>query len=273
MLPFFRKIRYRLASDNQFFKYSRYAIGEIFLVVIGILIALYINNWNQERIEIQKLNSNLSYLLEDIEQNEIQLNQLKDRRLKTLESCTELIDKYQASQLITEKVWNEAFFEIVIERQFRGNMDGFEKSKSSVIYETARMTSIRKLVTEYYELIKQLDYSESKLNVTIEEIERELFQNGFQDEIWDHVREEFMNSNKYSKWQNASEENTDSIKYDKGKVSISFLDVIKRYKEVQGIFLRYEVDVPFILNGYDAVVKKGRELENEVKNYLKINYN
>lgn len=49
MLPFFRKIRLRLAENNQFFKYSRYAIGEIVLVVIGILIALAINNWNEER--------------------------------------------------------------------------------------------------------------------------------------------------------------------------------------------------------------------------------
>jgi len=47
MLPFFRKIRWRLAHDNQFLKYSRYAIGEIVLVVIGILIALQINTWNQ----------------------------------------------------------------------------------------------------------------------------------------------------------------------------------------------------------------------------------
>jgi hypothetical protein len=49
MLPFFRKIRFKLAENNQFFKYSRYAIGEIVLVVIGILIALQINNWNEER--------------------------------------------------------------------------------------------------------------------------------------------------------------------------------------------------------------------------------
>ena len=49
MIPFFRQIRYRLAQDNHFFKYSRYAIGEIVLVVIGILIALQINNWNEER--------------------------------------------------------------------------------------------------------------------------------------------------------------------------------------------------------------------------------
>jgi len=259
-----------MADDNKPMKYIRYAAGEIVLVVIGILIALSINNWNQERIEIQKLNSNLSYLLEDIQQNEIQLNQLKDLRLETLESCTELIDMYQASKLISKKIWNEAFFEIVIERQFRSNLDGFEKAKSSVIYETARMASVRKLVAEYYELIKQLNYTESKLNVTIEEIERELFQNGFQDEIWDHVRKEFMNSKKYSKWDHVSEESIDVIKHDTGEFSINFLDLIKKYEAVKGIFLRYEVDTPFIVNGYDAVEKKGKELELEIKNYLKI---
>jgi hypothetical protein len=50
MINFFRKIRKKLADDNQLLKYSRYAIGEILLVVIGILIALSINNWNQNRI-------------------------------------------------------------------------------------------------------------------------------------------------------------------------------------------------------------------------------
>ena len=58
MINFFRKIRKKLADDNQFFKYWRYAIGEIVLVVIGILIALQINTWNEERkikIEEQKI--------------------------------------------------------------------------------------------------------------------------------------------------------------------------------------------------------------------------
>ncbi|UCD61312.1 MAG: hypothetical protein JSV59_01670, partial [Flavobacteriaceae bacterium] len=50
MIGFLRKIRKKLAEDNQFFKYSRYAIGEIVLVVVGILIALQINNWNNNRI-------------------------------------------------------------------------------------------------------------------------------------------------------------------------------------------------------------------------------
>ena len=49
MINFFRKTRKKLADDNKLLKYSRYAIGEILLVVIGILIALSINNWNEWR--------------------------------------------------------------------------------------------------------------------------------------------------------------------------------------------------------------------------------
>lgn len=62
MTPFFRKIRWRMARDNQFLKYSRYAIGETVLVVIGILIALYINNWNEQR----KLNAQFKVTLEQL---------------------------------------------------------------------------------------------------------------------------------------------------------------------------------------------------------------
>jgi len=54
MIKFFRKIRQRLLSENKFSKYLIYAFGEIILVVIGILIALQINNWNQNRVNKQK---------------------------------------------------------------------------------------------------------------------------------------------------------------------------------------------------------------------------
>lgn len=49
MIKFFRKIRQQLLTENKFSKYLLYAIGEIVLVVIGILIALQINNWNENR--------------------------------------------------------------------------------------------------------------------------------------------------------------------------------------------------------------------------------
>ena len=49
MIKFFRKIRQNLLSEGKTGKYFKYAIGEIVLVVIGILIALQINNWNESR--------------------------------------------------------------------------------------------------------------------------------------------------------------------------------------------------------------------------------
>lgn len=49
MFRFFRKIRYKLLDEGHLSKYTYYAIGETMLVVIGILIALQINNWNEER--------------------------------------------------------------------------------------------------------------------------------------------------------------------------------------------------------------------------------
>ena len=49
MIKFFRKIRKNLLNEGKATKYFKYAIGEIILVVIGILIALRINNWNETK--------------------------------------------------------------------------------------------------------------------------------------------------------------------------------------------------------------------------------
>jgi hypothetical protein len=62
MIKFFRKIRQKLLTENKFSKYLIYAIGEIILVVIGILIALSINNWN----DIQKNNNQEILLLKSL---------------------------------------------------------------------------------------------------------------------------------------------------------------------------------------------------------------
>jgi hypothetical protein len=80
MIKFFRKIRQGLLSENKFSKYLVYAIGEIVLVVIGILIALQINNWNEYRKDritekeyLESLESELKRNLEEAE-NQININ-------------------------------------------------------------------------------------------------------------------------------------------------------------------------------------------------------
>ena len=62
MINFFRKIRKKYANDNRPIKYFRYAIGEIVLVVIGILIALQVNNWNVNRLNL-KIEKQLTSLI------------------------------------------------------------------------------------------------------------------------------------------------------------------------------------------------------------------
>ena len=88
MLPFFRKIRWRLARDNQFFNYSRYAIGEIVLVVIGILIALYINDWNKHRKDDLKRMIFKKALIEDLRKDTAQLS-------SQIRYTTDMIDFHQ----------------------------------------------------------------------------------------------------------------------------------------------------------------------------------
>ena len=69
MIKFFRKIRQKLLSENKFSKYLIYAIGEIVLIVIGILIALQINTWNQNRLDNEKQQIILNKFLEDLNQD------------------------------------------------------------------------------------------------------------------------------------------------------------------------------------------------------------
>jgi len=66
MINFFRKTRKKMADDNRPLKYMRYAIGEILLVVIGILIALSINNWNENGKKLQFEITVLENIQEDI---------------------------------------------------------------------------------------------------------------------------------------------------------------------------------------------------------------
>jgi len=80
MINFFRKIRKQLADNNQFFKYSRYAIGEIVLVVIGILIALQINNWNEKRKEMELEKRFLINLKQEFEENLKSINSIISKR-------------------------------------------------------------------------------------------------------------------------------------------------------------------------------------------------
>ncbi|MBN4070509.1 hypothetical protein JYT76_02395 [Olleya sp. AH-315-F22] len=96
MIKFFRRIRYDLMGENKTGKYLKYAIGEIILVVFGILIALQINNWNENRKLNDKRQELIAALIEGFESTEKKLlvaNKISDKQLKNIETFYNLINK------------------------------------------------------------------------------------------------------------------------------------------------------------------------------------
>ena len=78
MIGFLRKIRRKLLIENKFSSYLIYALGEIVLIVIGILIAVGINNWNQDRLDNKKETFYLQGLKTEFERSRIKLKTLID---------------------------------------------------------------------------------------------------------------------------------------------------------------------------------------------------
>ena len=99
MLKFFRKIRLELFSNGHVRKYMLYAVGEVLLVMIGILLALQVNTWNEGRKNTILANAYYCQLLEDVEQDQEQLQKLKtvaESRLSASNEAARLLQKQKA---------------------------------------------------------------------------------------------------------------------------------------------------------------------------------
>jgi len=110
MIQFFRKTRYDLMEKNKTGKYLKYAIGEIVLVVIGILIALSINNWNSKRIENTEEQNVLINLKKDFQLNKENLESVLSDNEKYLKSDLEILNFGRAKSSIK----TEAEFSILL---------------------------------------------------------------------------------------------------------------------------------------------------------------
>lgn len=91
MIQFFRRIRQGLLVDRKFTRYALYALGEIALVVIGILIALQINNWNEDRKEDARELLVLKQLKNEYETNLAQLESKIEIRNQLISSAKDVL--------------------------------------------------------------------------------------------------------------------------------------------------------------------------------------
>lgn len=192
MLKIFRKVRHNMIKNKKVTSYILYAIGEIFLVMIGILLALQVNNWNEERqhkLELKNILTTVQYDLEtdtlvatqvtrlydtlQVKSNLIINRQLKKENYKDCLECTSLTTFYSPFNIQTK---------------------GYELLKNVVGQNTPNQKdSLVTDIIQVYDLFKPVieknnERLENEVMKNINELKEypwivDLFQNKFNDEM------------------------------------------------------------------------------------------
>ncbi|MBC2840082.1 DUF6090 family protein [Robiginitalea sp. SC105] len=131
MLRYFRQLRQRLLTDSKFSKYLLYAVGEILLVVIGILIALQIDNWNEGRKSDISAGAYRDRLISDIVQDTTNIKIAMELRRKTIANIQSYYRFFDSNRVsIEENLDISSKVDIELNRYFPVNYT-FEDMKSS----------------------------------------------------------------------------------------------------------------------------------------------
>jgi hypothetical protein len=155
MIKLFRKIRQKLLTENKFSKYLIYAIGEIILVVIGIFIAIQLNNLNEERKQTNKENEYYCKLLEDIQQDLIQIDKLIVESEIRIESSNQFLSLVQQENLNSKRIANKMLEAIsLVTYTFKPNIAAFEDIKSSGNLAILKDEKIKSKLVEYYSTVE-----------------------------------------------------------------------------------------------------------------------
>jgi flagellin-specific chaperone FliS len=149
MIKFFRKIRQHLLTENKFSKYLLYAFGEIALVMIGILLALQVNNWNEGRKELRKSFDIMREIRENLEYN----NEQFKREIKEEESVINSIDIVRENLKFNKGYHDSLDFHFLNVAYWPGAImksSGYETLKSQGV-ETIKSDTLRKAIIDLYE--------------------------------------------------------------------------------------------------------------------------
>jgi len=151
-------------SENKTSTYFKYALGEIILVVLGILIALQINNWNEARKEDKVLKEYLvkirSHTIEDLEK----LDQISAGRALIAENCKEarkhILDKTEGQNPFVFMSAAVAFADFY----FKPNTGGYDALKNSDYFGKINNTPLDSLLSRYHYLVGEIAQNESSYN-------------------------------------------------------------------------------------------------------------
>ena len=158
MINIFRKLRRRLLAEHKFTRYLLYAIGEIVLVVIGILIALQINNWNQGRLNAAKEDAYLENLERDLQNQLSSIDLQLEYEQKYITLGTVILDDYYATDVIALDSTLSANLSILTGRKTFVRTDPtFEDMLSTGNIGLLRNNGLRNALIEYYQELERIE--------------------------------------------------------------------------------------------------------------------
>ncbi|WP_338733650.1 DUF6090 family protein [Mangrovimonas cancribranchiae] len=163
-MKIFRAKRSEKLRDKRFKSYLQYAAGEIFLVVIGILIAVQINGLAQSKKENEELREYLVKIKSHTKEDRIVLDSLEGFRSSVGELCKKarraILNDKEKERMFIMLGGSTAFFDYY----FVSNSDGYEALKNSNHYGKINNTRLDSLLTRYHRLVGEIAQNEKSYN-------------------------------------------------------------------------------------------------------------
>ena len=175
-MKFFRSFR---KNSNNNVNYIKYAIGEIILVVLGILIALQVNNLNEKRVEKKAMTDYFQKIVSNIQSDIKESEGLLKFRQAHIISCNKVSKALIENDFSDQLLIQTAIFQMVIEIQLNFNKDAFESLKSSGYLRYLKNEKLEMLLNDYYNQINQIEMFEIDQRDWANALELELDRNGF----------------------------------------------------------------------------------------------
>lgn len=150
MINFFRYIRQKLLFEDKFSRYLLYAIGEIVLVVIGILIALQINNYNEQQKRVEKEIEVLKLFHEALKTDLKKFRIISETYARSKASIARILDHLENDLPYQDSLASDFFYSTNVYEQTSFTNGPFETLKSAGI-ELVSNTALQKKILEVYD--------------------------------------------------------------------------------------------------------------------------
>lgn len=237
-------------KNNNFFQSVIALSREVLMIIIGILLALKIDTYVSERAEENSLKSNLSYVVEDITNNTQALNTTKVQKAESIRACTELIDHFKLDKTMHSEALVKTLSGILKTNKFVADQSGFERIKSSGLYESDAFFEVRDKIRQYNNALEDLRFTENFINTYISSLSMEMSKNGSLLMVFDYLR---MSQN--------------IAQYEAEVPHFEVDEILTTNKPLQAVLHKYEFDAPQLIQHYDHLLTLGEELKKAIEAY------